>query len=213
MGILTIEEISNKLTPIFEEKGVIKAILFGSYAKGKATEESDIDLAVEVEERIIGLDFYGIAWDISESLGKKVDFFDLEDIIPNGRADLEIRNSGVMIYTKRNDKEIIRKINKYCQQVCKSTKDIDFEAFISDDKFEKLGFNSFALFQIGELSSNLSEELVKKYPDFNWKNLYQLRNIIAHNYDGMRIRRIWEICIKNIPVLLKYTEKIMEETE
>jgi len=42
--LYTIEEIQNKLYPVFENEGVISAILFGSYAKGDATEESDIDI-------------------------------------------------------------------------------------------------------------------------------------------------------------------------
>ena len=100
MAVLTIDEISKKLTPIFEDKGVIKAVLFGSYAKGEATENSDIDLVVEVESWVGGFDFFGIAGDVVETLGKKVDFFGIEDIVPGGRADEEIRASGVMIYEK-----------------------------------------------------------------------------------------------------------------
>jgi len=32
----TVDEIRNRLTPIFEEAGVLRAVLFGSYAKGEA---------------------------------------------------------------------------------------------------------------------------------------------------------------------------------
>jgi len=98
--IYTIDEISSKLTPIFEEKGVIRAVIFGSYAKGEATEDSDIDLVVEVEDWVGGLDFFGIAGDVVDTLGKKVDFFGMDDVIPGGRADDEIKATGVMIYQK-----------------------------------------------------------------------------------------------------------------
>ena len=98
--IYTIDEISSKLTSIFEEKGVIRAVIFGSYAKGEATEDSDIDLVVEVEDWVGGLDFFGIAGDVVDTLGKKVDFFGMDDVIPGGRADDEIKATGVMIYQK-----------------------------------------------------------------------------------------------------------------
>jgi predicted nucleotidyltransferase len=44
--VYTITEITDRLTPVFEQNGVTKAILFGSYAKGTATEESDVDIVV-----------------------------------------------------------------------------------------------------------------------------------------------------------------------
>ncbi|MCL1994845.1 MAG: nucleotidyltransferase domain-containing protein [Defluviitaleaceae bacterium] len=100
-GIYTIEEIKNKLTPIFEERGVIKAVLFGSYAKGEATEYSDVDIVAQVEDWIDDLDFCGISVDISDSLGKSVHFLDLTELIPNSIADKEIRSTGRVIFDKK----------------------------------------------------------------------------------------------------------------
>lgn len=45
--IYTLEEIKQKATPILLENGVIMAGITGSYAKGLATEESDIDLLID----------------------------------------------------------------------------------------------------------------------------------------------------------------------
>jgi len=55
-----IEDIRNKLNPIFEEKNVIKAVLFGSYTKGEATEESDIDIVALVDDEMSILNFCDI---------------------------------------------------------------------------------------------------------------------------------------------------------
>jgi predicted nucleotidyltransferase len=98
--IYTIDEIKILLTPIFEERGVLKAILFGSYAKGCATEDSDVDLVVKVEEAVGGLDFYSIGGNVMETLEKNVDFLDLEDVIDGGRSDIEIKKTGVLLYEK-----------------------------------------------------------------------------------------------------------------
>ncbi|MCL1994828.1 MAG: nucleotidyltransferase domain-containing protein [Defluviitaleaceae bacterium] len=99
-GIYTIEEIKNKLAPIFEERGVIKAVLFGSYAKNEATEDSDVDMVVHVDEEMSILDFAEIADVVINRLGKEVDFLYADDIIPGGRIDLELREGGVIIYDK-----------------------------------------------------------------------------------------------------------------
>ena len=47
--VLTIEEIKKALRPIFEKYRIRSAKLFGSYSKGKATKDSDIDLVVEYD--------------------------------------------------------------------------------------------------------------------------------------------------------------------
>jgi len=98
--LYTIDEIKIKLTPIFEEKGVIRAILFGSYAKGEATVESDIDIAAYVSEEMSILDFCEIADDVINGLGKEVDFLYADDIIPGGKIDLALKKDGVLIYAK-----------------------------------------------------------------------------------------------------------------
>jgi len=98
--LYTVEEIKRKLHPIFEENGVIRAILFGSYAKGEATAESDIDIAALVDDEMSIIDFCEIADKVINELGKNVDFLYADDIIPGGKIDLELKKDGVLLYAK-----------------------------------------------------------------------------------------------------------------
>ena len=98
--IYTIEEISQILSPIFEKTGVTKAIIFGSYAKNIARENSDIDIAVEIEDWVDDLDFCGLSVDVSDSLGKRIDFLTLSDFVQNSVTDKEIKETGRIIYEK-----------------------------------------------------------------------------------------------------------------
>ena len=43
----TIEEIKDKVTPIAQKYGVKRISLFGSYARGEATENSDLDFIID----------------------------------------------------------------------------------------------------------------------------------------------------------------------
>ncbi len=43
--IITVEEVRNKLSPLFQDKGLQLVLLFGSVASGKVHKQSDIDLA------------------------------------------------------------------------------------------------------------------------------------------------------------------------
>ena len=94
--IYTIAQLQGVLTPIFKKNKVRKATLFGSYSKGQATAQSDVDILVD--SGLQGLAFFGLVDDVCESLDCDVDLIDVRDVIPGSRVDREIRNSGVLIY-------------------------------------------------------------------------------------------------------------------
>lgn len=74
--IYTIEEITEKIRPIAERHNLKEVYLFGSYARGDATEESDVDLLFEPIGR------HGLFWlsglynELSDALQKEVDLVD-----------------------------------------------------------------------------------------------------------------------------------------
>lgn len=94
--VYTIQQIQMILKPIFSDYNVKKAILFGSYAKGYAKEQSDIDILVDSELK--GLAFFGLLENVVTSLEKNVDLFNVSQIIPNSQIDEEIKKSGLIIY-------------------------------------------------------------------------------------------------------------------
>ncbi len=68
------EETVNKIRKFFKDKPVIKAYLFGSYARNEQDENSDIDILVELDHtNPIGLKFVSMIRDLENILGKKVD--------------------------------------------------------------------------------------------------------------------------------------------
>lgn len=67
----------------FRSKPIRKAYVFGSYARGEANEMSDIDLMVELEpDAKMGFSFFGLAPDLMEKLGKKVDLTTVDGFSP-----------------------------------------------------------------------------------------------------------------------------------
>lgn len=96
--IYTIDDIKSVLYPIFVKHSVKKAILFGSYVKGLATHQSDVDLLLDSGLR--GLKFVGLIEDVRSALDKEVDVFDKSHIIPNSKISSEISKDGVVIYEK-----------------------------------------------------------------------------------------------------------------
>lgn len=72
MCIYSIKEIEEKVRPIAESYETGNIYLFGSYARGEATEKSDIDLLVETGNAR-GLKFFGLYDEFKDVFGKEVD--------------------------------------------------------------------------------------------------------------------------------------------
>ena len=70
--IYTIDEIRSMLQPIAESFGVERIYLFGSYARGEATAESDLDFRVD-KGKVTGFKFGGLINAIEDAFDKKVD--------------------------------------------------------------------------------------------------------------------------------------------
>lgn len=94
--IYTLPEIQSLLAPVFARHGVRRAVLFGSYAKGSATEHSDVDILVDSGLR--GLAFYGLLESVVSALDLPVDLIDVTQVEKNSPVDHEIRKSGVPIF-------------------------------------------------------------------------------------------------------------------
>ena len=94
--VYTLAELQSALDPVFRQYGVKKAVLFGSYAKGKATEGSDVDLFVDSGLR--GLAFFGLLDGVASALEVPVDLIDASQVDRGSRIEDEIARSGVLIY-------------------------------------------------------------------------------------------------------------------
>jgi len=98
--VYTTTEIKKKLTPIFSVLPVDKAILFGSYAKGTQSGSSDVDILIDSNGKIRGIDFFGVRADLSEALNIPVDLIDTRQLVEGGRVQKEIAKTGVVIYER-----------------------------------------------------------------------------------------------------------------
>ncbi len=94
----TIESIKEKLIPVFGRYDIKRAVLFGSYANGTATERSDVD--IDVDSGLRGLKYFGLLEEVTEALQKPVDLIDKSQIEKGSKIMSEIKKTGVLIYGK-----------------------------------------------------------------------------------------------------------------
>lgn len=81
---------------VFSSYEVNFCYLFGSYAKGKANETSDIDLLIS--SNVTGVKFFGLIEELREQLKKKVDLLDILQLNNNQTLLQEILKDGIKIY-------------------------------------------------------------------------------------------------------------------
>ena len=91
----TIEEIKEKAIPIAKKYGVKTLWLFGSYARGDADAESDVDFLID-KGKIFGIEYLGFVLDLEEIFKCHV------DVVMTGSSDKEflsdIEEDEVLLY-------------------------------------------------------------------------------------------------------------------
>ena len=78
--VLTIETIINLVKPIAEKYHVDQIYLFGSYARGEAGIDSDLDFLVYGGDNFKLTMIFALAEELREVLDKKVDVFEIHEI-------------------------------------------------------------------------------------------------------------------------------------
>ncbi len=78
----TIDEIKEKVSPVAKKYNIEKVYLFGSYARGEATEKSDVDLLIEFTKLKGLFALGGVYADLEENFENGVDVVSMRAIDP-----------------------------------------------------------------------------------------------------------------------------------
>lgn len=95
--IFSLDEIKERLAPIATEYGVNKILLFGSYSRGTADSESDLDFYIEDKGELHSLlELSGMILDLQECFGCEIDL--LSGKIEDSALFNNILNEGVVVF-------------------------------------------------------------------------------------------------------------------
>lgn len=101
---------------------------------------------------------------------------------------------------KRNA-QALRKIIGHIEHTLEYCEGVDFDAFMGNRMLqEACVFNAL---QIGELARNgLDAAFTDAHPEIPWRQMYGLRNRIAHDYEGIQMKIVWETITQDFGPLL-----------
>lgn len=99
-------------------------------------------------------------------------------------------------------KEAIEKIESFI-------KGYTFEEFTNDHKTIDAVIRNLEI--IGEATKHIPKRVREKHPDVDWKAMIGMRNILAHEYFGVRVGIIWKTMKERLPALRIKIEEILKE--
>jgi len=89
--VLTVDQIKETVAGYFKDKPVKSAYLFGSYARGEAKENSEVDILFTLKDNT-RISYFGLARylvDLEEKFSRKVDLVEEESIYPRLRTHID----------------------------------------------------------------------------------------------------------------------------
>ncbi|EKE21545.1 MAG: hypothetical protein ACD_7C00196G0004 [uncultured bacterium] len=110
---------------------------------------------------------------------------------------------------KRNPKLFLADIFESIELIEKYTKGLTYNKFIANNEVQDAVARRIEI--IGEATRNVPLKIRKEYPDIPWRQMAGMRNMLAHEYFGIIMRRIWDTIKKDLPELKKQILKIIEK--
>lgn len=108
-----------------------------------------------------------------------------------------------------NERIILGKMIRYCDDAVKYAQDISYDDFTADELY--LTFSIFALSQLGEHANRLERSFFQTHPELPWMALRGIRNRIVHDYEGVQFRVLWDVIQNDIPKFKLQLESILAQ--
>lgn len=91
--VFSMDELAGLVEPLLRKYHLQGAKVFGSYARGEASPDSDIDLVIDGGPHFRALNVYALAEDLREASGKDVDAYEVSELGPGELRDSIFREA------------------------------------------------------------------------------------------------------------------------
>jgi uncharacterized protein with HEPN domain/predicted nucleotidyltransferase len=179
--------------------------IFGSYARGEEKEGSDIDVLVRFGEGASLFDFTGLEFYLEDLFGVPVDVVSERGLNPIIKADILKGTAGGM----KSPLLYLCEMLKAARNIKKFTEGMEKEAFLEDNLTKDAVVLQLEI--IGEVAKSVSEEIRSLSPEFDWKDIADIRDRLTCTYFDIDYDRVWDTAIENVPVLEQAIGRLIKE--
>jgi len=81
------------------------------------------------------------------------------------------------------------------------------DAFLRSEMAQDAVLRNFEI--IGEATKRLSAETKARRPDIPWGGIAGLRDVLIHNYMGVKLDRVWRVIEQDMPPLKRAVEDLL----
>ena len=81
------------------------------------------------------------------------------------------------------------------------------EAFMQNKMAQDAVLRNFEI--IGEATKRLSDEVKARRPDIPWSDVAGLRDVLIHNYMGVKLNRVWRVIEDELPRLRQAIDEML----
>lgn len=108
---------------------------------------------------------------------------------------------------QRNYIFFIKDIENSVNKILRYTENIDFEAFLNDEKTIDAVERNFEI--IGEAVKNLPDDFKNKYPEIPFKQIAGMRDKLIHDYFGVDYEIVWKTIKTKLPEFRENIQKLV----
>lgn len=111
----------------------------------------------------------------------------------------------------KTDIVLLKLLIKYAERIIKYSAGLTLEEFARSEMVYDACVMNFI--NIGRVCKEISEELKLKYPEIPFRKIIGLRNIAAHDYEGIEAYRLYQIVTKIIPPFKDQISEILKNEQ
>jgi len=107
----------------------------------------------------------------------------------------------------KEDKLYLIHISECIERIENYVKGMDKEEFMNSTLVQDAAIRNLQI--LAESAQRLSEQMKQAHPEIEWHKISGFRNILVHDYLGIDVETVWNIVVREIPVLKKAISAMM----
>lgn len=208
---------------------IIELALFGSILRSDFRPDSDIDILVSFAPNSCWniFDFLQMQEQLENMLGRPIDLtqkyqinnpFSRAEILGDDRViysenktissyDFLIKPANPVMQAENRNRAALWDMIAAIRQIIEFTANLSGEEFLGNILVQRAVEREFEI--LGEAARRISEDFRQANSAIDWRNIVNLRNIIAHRYDRVQPDTLWNIIETVLPDLLVQLESLL----
>lgn len=192
-----VARVIRSVQPQWRRMGVSRVRIFGSVARGEATDLSDVDLLVDFDTEAGLLDLMHVKDLFEDTLRRRIDVLTEGGLKPQLRREILSDAVDVMNVPRHPQTTFRRKRWRWrlydvldaLDRVRLYTADHTLESFVADERTRDAVLRNLS--RLGETTKFIPQSVEDRHPQVPWAYLRDIRNLVAHDYFGIDPALVW----------------------